>query len=82
MRGHYEIGRTSVLNIGRIDTTDIVRILQSSSENFAVLKFSRSGVSWSTLASTHGSFMSTTCGSTAASFVFGDTDSDRQSLMS
>src|SRR5471032_2985391 len=53
----YQIAPNSVLNIGRLDTNDIVLDDYKVSREHAVLKFSRSEVTLVDLASTHGSFV-------------------------
>jgi hypothetical protein len=53
----YEIAPNSVLNIGRLDTNDIVLDDYKVSREHAVLKFSRSDVMLVDLASTHGSYV-------------------------
>jgi hypothetical protein len=53
----YEIAPNSVLNIGRLDTNDIVLDDYKVSREHAVLKFSRSGMTLVDLASTHGSYV-------------------------
>src|SRR5450755_2934068 len=50
----YEIAPNSVLNIGRLDTNDIVLDDYKVSREHAVLKFSRSEIMLVDLASTHG----------------------------
>jgi hypothetical protein len=53
----YEIAPNSVLNIGRLDTNDIVLDDYKVSREHAVLKFSKSGIMLVDLASTHGSYV-------------------------
>jgi FHA domain/Domain of unknown function (DUF4388) len=53
----YEIAPNSVLNIGRLDSNDIVLDDYKVSREHAVLKFSKSGVTLVDLASTHGSYV-------------------------
>jgi pSer/pThr/pTyr-binding forkhead associated (FHA) protein len=53
----YEIAPNSVLNIGRLDTNDIVLDDYKVSREHAVLKFSKSEVTLVDLASTHGSYV-------------------------
>jgi pSer/pThr/pTyr-binding forkhead associated (FHA) protein len=53
----YEIAPNSVLNIGRLDTNDIVLDDYKVSREHAVLKFSRSDIMLVDLASTHGSYV-------------------------
>ena len=53
----YEIAPNSVLNIGRLDTNDIVLDDYKVSREHAVLKFSSSEVMLVDLASTHGSYV-------------------------
>jgi hypothetical protein len=53
----YEIAPNSVLNIGRLDTNDIVLDDYKVSREHAVLKFSRSEVMLVDLASTHGTYV-------------------------
>ena len=53
----YEIAPNSVLNIGRLDTNDIVLDDYKVSREHAVLKFSKSEIMLVDLASTHGSYV-------------------------
>jgi len=53
----YKIAPNSVLNIGRLDTNDIVLDDYEVSREHAVLKFSRAEVMLVDLASTHGSYV-------------------------
>jgi pSer/pThr/pTyr-binding forkhead associated (FHA) protein len=53
----YKIASNSVLNIGRLNTNDIVLDDYKVSREHAVLKFSRSEITLVDLASTHGSFV-------------------------
>jgi len=53
----YEIASNSVLNIGRLDTNDIVLDDYKVSREHAVLKFSKSEITLVDLASTHGSYV-------------------------
>lgn len=53
----YEIASNSVLNIGRLDTNDIVLDDYKVSREHAVLKFSKSEIMLVDLASTHGSYV-------------------------
>ena len=53
----YEIAPNSVLNIGRLETNDIVLDDYKVSREHAVLKFSRSEIMLVDLASTHGSYV-------------------------
>jgi hypothetical protein len=53
----YEIAPNSVLNIGRLDTNDIVLDDYKVSREHAVLKFSRNQMMLVDLASTHGSYV-------------------------
>jgi len=53
----YGILPNSVLNIGRLNTNDIVLDDYKVSREHAVLKFSRSGIMLVDLASTHGSYV-------------------------
>jgi pSer/pThr/pTyr-binding forkhead associated (FHA) protein len=53
----YEVAPNSVLNIGRLDTNDIVLDDYKVSREHAVLKFSRSDIMLVDLASTHGSYV-------------------------
>jgi len=53
----YEIAPNSVLNIGRLDTNDIVLDDYKVSREHAVLKFSKSDIMLVDLASTHGSYV-------------------------
>jgi len=53
----YEIASNSVLNIGRLDTNDIVLDDYKVSREHAVLKFSKSEILLVDLASTHGSYV-------------------------
>src|SRR5476651_640391 len=53
----YEIASNSVLNIGRLDTNDIVLDDYKVSREHAVLKFSRYQIMLVDLASTHGSYV-------------------------
>jgi pSer/pThr/pTyr-binding forkhead associated (FHA) protein len=53
----YEIAPNSVLNIGRLDTNDIVLDDYKVSREHAVLKFSKSEIMLVDLASTHGSYI-------------------------
>ena len=53
----YEIAPNSVLNIGRLDSNDIVLDDYKVSREHAVLKFSRTGIMLVDLASTHGSYV-------------------------
>jgi len=53
----YEIAPNSVLNIGRLDTNDIVLDDYKVSREHAVLKFSRSEIMLVDLASTHGTYV-------------------------
>jgi hypothetical protein len=53
----YEIAPNSVLNIGRLDTNDIVLDDYKVSREHAVLKFSKAQIMLVDLASTHGSFV-------------------------
>src|SRR5277367_6160297 len=53
----YEIAPNSVLNIGRLDTNDIVLDDYKVSREHAVLKFSRYQIMLVDLASTHGSYV-------------------------
>jgi hypothetical protein len=53
----YEIAPNSVLNIGRLDTNDIVLDDYKVSREHAVLKFSKSQIMLVDLASTHGSYV-------------------------
>ncbi len=56
----YEIAPNSVLNIGRLDTNDIILDDYKVSREHAVLKFSKGQVTLVDLASTHGSFVNDT----------------------
>ena len=53
----YEVSPNSVLNIGRLDTNDIVLDDYKVSREHAVLKFSRTQMTLVDLASTHGSYV-------------------------
>ena len=53
----YEVAPNSVLNIGRLDTNDIVLDDYKVSREHAVLKFGKNGMTLVDLASTHGSFV-------------------------
>ncbi len=53
----YEVAPNSVLNIGRLDTNDIVLDDYKVSREHAVLKFARSEIMLVDLASTHGSYV-------------------------
>ncbi len=53
----YEIAPNSVLNIGRLDTNDIVLDDYKVSREHAVLKFGKSDIMLVDLASTHGSYV-------------------------
>jgi hypothetical protein len=53
----YEIAPNSVLNIGRLDTNDIVLDDYKVSREHAILKFSKSEIMLVDLASTHGSYV-------------------------
>jgi pSer/pThr/pTyr-binding forkhead associated (FHA) protein len=53
----YEIAPNTVLNIGRLDTNDIILDDYKVSREHALLKFSRSDITLVDLASTHGSFV-------------------------
>jgi hypothetical protein len=53
----YEIAANSVLNIGRLDSNDIVLNDYKVSREHAVLKFSKSEIMLVDLASTHGSYV-------------------------
>jgi len=53
----YEIAPNSVLNIGRLDTNDVVLDDYKVSREHAVLKFSRYQIMLVDLASTHGSYV-------------------------
>ncbi len=53
----YEISPNTVLNIGRLDTNDIVLDDYKVSREHAVLKISRTDIMLVDLASTHGSFV-------------------------
>lgn len=53
----YEIAPNSVLNIGRLDTNDIILDDYKVSREHAILKFSRSEIMLVDLASTHGSYV-------------------------
>src|SRR5471032_3517333 len=53
----YEIAPNSVLNIGRLDSNDIVLDDYKVSREHAVLKFSRGDIMLVDLASTHGSYV-------------------------
>jgi hypothetical protein len=53
----YEIAPNTVLNIGRLDTNDIVLDDYKVSREHAVLKFSRTDITLVDLASTHGSYV-------------------------
>jgi pSer/pThr/pTyr-binding forkhead associated (FHA) protein len=53
----YEIAPNSILNIGRLDSNDIVLDDYKVSREHAVLKFSRSEIMLIDLASTHGSYV-------------------------
>ena len=53
----YEIAPNSVLNIGRLDTNDIILDDYKVSREHAILKFSKSEIMLVDLASTHGSYV-------------------------
>jgi hypothetical protein len=53
----YEIAPNSVLNIGRLDTNDIILDDYKVSREHAILKFSKSDIMLVDLASTHGSYV-------------------------
>lgn len=53
----YEVAPNSVLNIGRLDTNDIVLDDYKVSREHAVLKFGKTGMTLVDLASTHGTFV-------------------------
>src|SRR5277367_4467958 len=53
----YEVAPNSVLNIGRLDTNDIVLDDYKVSREHAILKFSKSDIMLVDLASTHGSYV-------------------------
>ena len=53
----YEVAPNTVLNIGRLDTNDIVLDDYKVSREHAVLKFSRTDITLVDLASTHGSYV-------------------------
>jgi hypothetical protein len=53
----YELSQNTVLNIGRLETNDIVLDDYKVSREHAVLKFSRTQMMLVDLASTHGSFI-------------------------
>jgi pSer/pThr/pTyr-binding forkhead associated (FHA) protein len=53
----YELAPNSVLNIGRLDTNDIILDDYKVSREHAILKFSKSEIMLVDLASTHGSFV-------------------------
>lgn len=53
----YEIAPNSVLNIGRLDSNDIVLDDYKVSREHAILKFSKSDIMLVDLASTHGSYV-------------------------
>jgi hypothetical protein len=53
----HEIAPNSVLNIGRLDTNDIILDDYKVSREHAILKFSKSEIMLVDLASTHGSFV-------------------------
>ena len=53
----YEVAPNSVLNIGRLESNDVVLDDYKVSREHAVLKFSRTGITLVDLASTHGSYV-------------------------
>jgi hypothetical protein len=53
----YEIAPNSVLNIGRLETNDIILDDYKVSREHAILKFSKSEITLIDLASTHGSYV-------------------------
>jgi hypothetical protein len=53
----YELAPNSVLNIGRLDTNDIILDDYKVSREHAILKFSKSEIMLVDLASTHGSYV-------------------------
>jgi len=53
----YEVAPNSVLNIGRLDTNDIILDDYKVSREHAILKFSKSEIMLVDLASTHGSYV-------------------------
>jgi hypothetical protein len=56
----YEIAPNSVLNIGRLDTNDVILDDYKVSREHAILKFSKSDIMLVDLASTHGSYVNGT----------------------